>query len=190
MRDHRFAFAFLGVLAASVPAAGAAHASAGYRANLVACIRGTSACDESVLSKADSEYLETDRTSRTRDPRMANKIADARMQKPVRIVVTEDRLDHLHDRSLKFELYRSRLRVLEYGWVPGVNKPYQQPPEGWAVPPRRRHIRNGVAGSQPPLAEDLPFQGAANLAGAPPVGPDLPPPVPGYDVPYGPGKKF
>ncbi len=164
MERKRLAMAFLGALAASVATGTAAEANAGYRDNLVSCIRGMRGCQESALSKADAEYLESDRTARTRDPRMAGKIADARMQKPVRIVVSEERLDHMHARTVKFETYRSQVRALQHGWLPGVNQPYQQPPEGWAVQPRRRHIRNGVAGSPPPLAPVAPFLGAAGPA--------------------------
>lgn len=107
-------------------------ADPGYRANLVSCIMGSRACAPARLSKADRDYLRDDPTSHTRDRELAGEIADARMAPPVRVAVSERTLDRMHARDIRFEAYRSQVRALRQGWIPGANYPYQQPPRGWA----------------------------------------------------------
>ena len=110
-----------------------AHAApVGYRDNLVACIQGSRACAPSRLNQADRYYLRHEPTARTRNRAEAREIADARMARPVRVNVSEARLDRMHARDVRFEEYRSTVRALRHGWIPGVNQPYEQPPLGWA----------------------------------------------------------
>lgn len=109
-----------------------AERGAGYRANLLACITGSRGCERARLSKADRDFLRHEPTARTRDRALAGGIADARLSRPVRIEVSERRLDRMHARDVRFEEYRSTVRALRQGWVPGVNHPYEQPPRGWA----------------------------------------------------------
>ena len=104
---------------------------------------GKRSCDARALKEADHDYLREEPGARTRDPYMAGKIADARMR-PVRIVVSERRLDHLHARDVEFERYRSTVRALRHGWVPGASYPYEQPPRAWA-PSERRALERDVA---------------------------------------------
>jgi hypothetical protein len=111
-----------------------AHAAAGngYRANLTACITASRSCDRTRLSRSDRDFLRHEPTARTRDRALAGEIADARLSPPVRIDVSERRLDRMHARDVRFETYRSTVRALRHGWIPGENEPYRQPPEGWA----------------------------------------------------------
>lgn len=110
----------------------ASEAAPGYRDNLVACITGSPRCAPGRLSRQDRDYLRTDPTARTRDRSLARDIADARMAPPIRVAVSERRLDRMRARDIRFEAYRSEVRALRHGWIPGVNHPYRQPPEGWA----------------------------------------------------------
>jgi len=114
----------------------------GYRANLAACVMGRTSCRRGMLREDDAEYLRTERGARTRDPVLARDIARARTARPVRIVVSEEHLDRLHRRDVEFERYRTTVRALRHGWVPGESAPFSQAPYAWAPSERRAYERD------------------------------------------------